>query len=283
MSLSYSPSQDLTLQSSINLRSGFSIPILGLGVFENDDCYPACIAALRHGYRQIDTAEYYQNEAEVGRAVLESGIPREDVFITTKVYHPMHGYDSTLKVIQESLTKLNTPYIDLYLLHSALSGKQKRLDSYRALVKERDEGRIKSIGVSNYGVHHLLEIRNAGLELPSVNQIELHPFCQQRDIVAFCTKNNIVIQAYCPLIRGDFSNLTIQEISQATGKSVPQVLIRWSLQHGFIPLPKSANIERVISNVNVFDFVLSEEHMKKIDDLDMGKEGARTWNPVDAP
>ncbi|EJD07794.1 Aldo/keto reductase [Fomitiporia mediterranea MF3/22] len=257
------------------------MPILGLGVFENDDCYPACCTALKHGYRHIDTAEYYHNEVEVGRVVRESGIPRENIFVTTKIYHPEHGYDSTLAHVEESLAKFQSSYIDLYLIHSALSGTEKRLQTYRALLEKRNAGKIETVGVSNYGIHHLEEIRLAELETPAVNQIELHPFCQQKPIVEYCHAREIVIQAYCPLIRGDFSHPVIQEVSQSTGRTPAQVLIRWSLQHGFVPLPKSANPDRVISNANIFDFSLSDEDMAKLDRLDKGRDGCITWNPVD--
>ncbi|KAI5117837.1 hypothetical protein M0805_005166 [Coniferiporia weirii] len=274
---------ELTPKSSVRMLSGHLMPIIGLGVFENDSCLPACEAALKCGYRHIDTAEYYKNEADVGRAVRESGVPRENVFVTTKIYHPMHGHDATMRVVDESLAKFDLSYIDLYLIHSPLSGKEKRLETYRALLARRDAGDIKSVGVSNYGVHHLEEIREAGLETPSVNQIELHPFCQQRNIVNYCGEHGIVVQAYCPLVRGDFSNAVLQEVSKNTGRSPAQVLIRWSLQRAFIPLPKSASPERVVSNFDVFDFALCDADMMKLDALHQGKAGSVSWNPVDAP
>ncbi|KAH8114066.1 Aldo/keto reductase [Phellopilus nigrolimitatus] len=195
--------------------------------------------------RHIDTAQMYRNEPDIGIA----------------------GGD--------------LPYIDLYLIHSPLSGKEKRLATYRALLEKRDAGKIRTVG-------HLEELREAKLETPAVNQIEtqreqLHPFCQQKDIVEYCNKNGIVVQAYCPLVRGDFSSPVLQETAKNTGKNPAQVLVRWSLQRGFIPLPKSANPERVVSNVDIFDFVLSDADMAKLDSLDEGKAGAISWNPVDAP
>lgn len=259
------------------------MPVLGLGVYQNYSCVPACIAALKHGYRHIDTAQMYKNEADVGLAIRESGIPREDIFVTTKIIQGSHGYNSALSVVEESLSKLGFSYVDLYLIHSPLSGKEKRLDAYRALLEKRDAGKIRTVGVSNYGVKHLEEIREAGLEIPEVNQIELHPLCQQKDIVAYCKENNIVVQAYCPLIRGDFSNPVLQEVVKSSGKNPAQVLVRWSLQRGFIPLPKSSDPARVVSNADVFGFELSKEEMTKLDGLDKGKSGAISWNPVDAP
>ncbi|KAH8109889.1 Aldo/keto reductase [Phellopilus nigrolimitatus] len=273
----------LTLQSTVKLSSGYEMPVLALGVYENDLCFPACEAALKHGYRHIDTAQMYRNEAEVGRAIHESGVPRDEVFVTTKIYHNLHGYDSTLDIVEKSLSKLGSSYIDLYLIHSPLSGKEKRLATYRALVEKRDAGKIRTIGVSNYGVKHLEELREAGFEAPAVNQIELHPFCQQKDIVAYCNANKIVLQAYCPLVRGDFSHPVLQEISKTVNKTPAQVLVRWSLQRGFVPLPKSARPERVVTNAGVFDFALSEADVARLDALDKGAAGATSWNPVDAP
>jgi len=270
------------LSSTVKLSSGFQMPIIGLGVYQNSSCIPACEAALKHGYRHIDTAQMYRNEADVGKAVLASGIPREDIFVTTKVIQRSHGYSSTLQVVDESLTKLGFSYIDLYLIHSPLSGKEKRIETYKALLETQKQGKVRSVGVSNYGVKHLEEIVQANLPKPTVNQIELHPLCQQKDIVEYCKANDIVVQAYCPLIRGDFSSPVLQEVSTAVGKHPSQVLVRWSIQRGFVPLPKSSDPNRVRSNVDIFDFELSDKDMAKLDALDKGKAGAISWNPVDA-
>jgi len=257
------------------------MPLLGLGVFENDDCGPACLAALQHGYRHIDSARYYQNEADVGKAVHQSGVPRSEVFVTSKVYHPEHGYENTLKAVDSSLDRFGFEYLDLYLIHSALSGKEKRLETWQALIDAKKAGKLRSIGVSNYNVCHMEEIRQAGLEMPAANQIELHPFCQQRPIVEYCKKNDIVVQAYCPLVRGQFDNPVLQDVARKYNKDVAQILVRWSLQHGFSPLPKSSNPERVVSNADVFDFEISAEDMSRIDALDQGAAGSVSWNPVD--
>jgi len=272
----------LSLTSSIRLPSGYQMPLLGLGVYQNEDCVPACIAALKHGYRHIDSARVYRNEAQVGQAVRESGVPRSEIFLTSKIYHPDHGYESTLKAADESLQLFKFDYLDLYLIHSPLAGKEKRLETWKALLKARDAGKFKTVGVSNYGVKHLEEIREAGLETPAVNQIELHPFCQQKPIVEYCNKNGIVIQAYCPLVRGEFDNPVLKEVATKYNKDIAQVLVRWSLQKGFSPLPKSAQPARVVSNANLYDFEISSEDMAKIDALDKGKSGAVSWNPVDA-
>jgi len=258
------------------------MPLLGLGVALSEDCVPACIAALKHGYRHIDSARFYQNEAEVGQGVRESVIPRGEVFITSKVNSDEHGYNNTLTAVDDSLQRFGFDYLDLYLVHSPLSGKTERLETWKALLKAKEAGKLRSVGVSNYGVKHLEEIREAGLETPSINQIELHPFCQQKPIVEYCKKNGIVIQAYCPLVRGRFSDPVLQEVAQKYKKDVAQILVRWSLQHGYSPLPKSSQPARIVSNANLYDFEISSEDMAKIDALDMGKNGAISWNPVNA-
>ncbi|EPQ52901.1 Aldo/keto reductase [Gloeophyllum trabeum ATCC 11539] len=258
------------------------MPVLGLGVYLNEDPVPACLAALKHGYRHIDSARMYRNEAAVGRAVKESGVPREQVFVTSKIYDPEHGYESTLRAVQDSLDKFGFNYLDLYLIHSPLSGKTKRLETYKALLRAKEEGKLKSIGVSNYSPKHIDEIKEAGLELPAVNQVELHPFCQQKPIVEYCRAHNIVVQAYSPLVRGKLDDAVITALAQKYGKTPAQIAVRWSLQKGFVPLPKSANPERVVANAQVFDFSLADEDVAKLDALDRGKAGAVTWNPVDA-
>ncbi|KAI0342699.1 Aldo/keto reductase [Trametopsis cervina] len=272
----------LTISSTIRLTSGYSLPIIGLGVYQNPKCFDSCITAFREGYRHVDSARYYDNEEEVGRAVRESGIKREELFVTSKIYHPDFGYAAAIRATDESYEKFGLDYIDLYLIHSPLSGKERRLATWRALIDQRNKGKFKSIGVSNYGVKHIEEIRQAGLELPAVNQVEIHPFCQQRPIVEYCQRENIVIQAYCPLVRGDFNHPIFAVIAKKHGKDIPHILIRWSLQHGFSPLPKSSNPQRIHENAQVYDFDLDTEDMGRIDSLDRGDEGACQWNPVHA-
>ncbi|TFK79654.1 Aldo/keto reductase [Polyporus arcularius HHB13444] len=271
----------LTINSAVKLSSGYELPRLGLGVYLNDDCKPACVAALKHGYRHIDSARMYRNEAQVGEALRESGVPRDQVFITSKVDSGEHGFEKTLAAIDSSLKNFGFDYIDLMLLHSPLSGKERRLEAYKALIEARNKGKVRSIGVSNYGVKHLEEIKAAGLETPAVNQVELHPFCQQKDIVDYCAKHGIVIEAYCPLIRGKWND-TIINVGKKYNKDPAQTLVRWSIQRGFVSLPKSSKPERVASNADIYDFELSAEDVAALDALDRGKEGAISWNPVDA-
>ncbi|KAI0644494.1 Aldo/keto reductase [Trametes meyenii] len=272
----------LTLTSTVKLSSGYELPLVGLGVYKNDDCVPACLAALKHGYRHIDSARMYKNEEQVGDAVRESGVPREEVFVTSKVNNPEHGYEPALAAIDDSLKKFGFDYIDLILIHSPLSDKERRLQTWRALLEAKKQGKVRTIGVSNYGPRHLEEIREAGLETPSVNQVELHPLCQQKEIVEYCGKHGIVVEAYSPLIRGQWTD-KIVEIAKKYNKDPAQFLVRWSLQRGFVTLPKSSQPARVVSNVDVYDFEISEEDVAAINALDKGKDGAITWNPVDAP
>ncbi|EIW51597.1 Aldo/keto reductase [Trametes versicolor FP-101664 SS1] len=271
----------LSIKSSTRLSSGYDLPLLGLGVYQNDDAKPASLAALKHGYLHIDSARYYGNEAQVGEAVRESGIPREQVFITTKLTNEDHGFDSTLAAVDQSLKRFEFEYLDFILIHSAMSDKERRLATWRALIEAKKQGKVKAIGVSNYGVKHLEEIREAGLETPAINQIELHPLCQQKEIVDYSKKHNILIEAYTPLIRGQWDVPAITAAAKKYNKTPAQILIRWSLQRGFAPLPKSSNPERVVSNADVFDFEIDAEDMASIDALDRGKAGAITWNPVD--
>ncbi|KAG9031448.1 hypothetical protein FRB95_002748 [Tulasnella sp. JGI-2019a] len=274
----------LTIHSTTTLSSGKQIPLLGLGVWKNRSPVPACSAAFDAGYRHVDCAILYKNEEEVGVAIRGSDLKREDIFITSKVISRWHGYDMTLKAIDDSLDRFKLDYLDLYLIHEPLSGKAKRLETWRALIKRRDDGKLKSIGVSNYGIKHLEEIKEAGLETPSVNQIELHPWCQQRPIVDYCQKNNIVIEAYSPLTRGqNLDDPTLQNVAKKYHKDGAQILIRYSLQKGWIPLPKSSQPQRVLSNAQVYDFELDTDDMGTLDSLDRGKDGAVTRNQVDAP
>jgi len=258
------------------------MPLLGFGVYLNDSAKESCLEAFKAGYRHVDSALMYRNEAQVAAALREAGLRREDVFITSKIASPDHGYDSALAGVDASLKRFGFDYIDLFLIHDPRSGTQRRLDTYRALLECKKAGKIRSVGVSNYSVKHLEEIKNAGLEIPSVNQIELHPFCQQKPIVSYCRTNQIVVEAYCPIIRGNMGHEVITLISEKHKRDPAQVLCRWSLQHGFVPLPKSATPSRIHSNAQLYDFSLDEEDMSKLDSLDMGNEGAISWNPVDA-
>ncbi|KAG7446250.1 Aldo/keto reductase [Guyanagaster necrorhizus] len=238
------------------------MPLLGFGVYQNYNATPSVIEAFRAGYRHVDSAQAYKNEADVGAAFRASGLKRADVFLTSKCVSKTHGYDSTLKGVDESLSNFGVDYLDLFLIHDPFSGTERRLATYKALQECKQAGKLHTVGVSNYGVKHLEEIRAAGFDMPAVNQIEasLHPFCQQKEIVMYCNENDIVVQAYCPLVRG-----------------------RMDDPKGYVPLPKSATAERIRSNANLYDFELTAEEISTLDSLDRGKDGAVSWNPVDAP
>ncbi|KAJ7268836.1 Aldo/keto reductase [Mycena haematopus] len=272
----------LTLASTVRLSSGYNMPLLGFGVYKNYDAKPSVLEAFKAGYRHVDSAQVYRNEDAVGAAVKESGLKREDVFITTKCISNTHGYESTLRGVDESLAKFKFDYIDLFLIHDPFSGTERRLATYKALLEAKAAGKIRSVGVSNYGVHHLEEIKNANFEMPSVNQIELHPLCQQKPIVEYCKANSIVVQAYCPIIRGQSDNEVIKEIAAKHNRDPAQILLRWSLQKGYVPLPKSATPSRIHSNANLYDFELSGQEMAGLDALDLRQKGGISWNPVDA-
>ncbi|RPD78335.1 Aldo/keto reductase [Lentinus tigrinus ALCF2SS1-7] len=257
------------------------MPRLGFGVYQNYTTHESVLEAFRAGYRHIDTAQAYRNEAHVGSAVRESGLERNDVFITTKCISKTHGYDKTLRAVDVSLERLAVEYVDLFLIHDPFKGTELRLQTYRALLDAQRAGKIRSVGVSNFGIKHLEEIRAAGLQTPSVNQIELHPFCQQKPIVAYCREHGIIVQAYSPLIRGKMDHPLFMELANKHEREPAQILLRWSLQHGFMPLPKSATPARIQSNARLYDFSLNEEDMRRLDALDQGKAGAVTWNPVD--
>jgi len=275
-----------TLMSTARLPGGYQIPLLGLGVYQNYDARTSILQALEAGYRHIDSAQAYRNEEAVGRGVAESGVKREEVFVTSKVTGRNQGYRSALESVDKSLEKFGFDYIDLFLIHDPYPGKIKRLETYKALLEARDEGKIRSVGVSNYGIHHLREIADAGFEPPVVNQIQLHPFCQQREIVDYCQKNNIIVQAYSPLIqarKGMFDHPSITAIANKHGKDNAQVLIRWTLQKGWVTLPKTSDPKRIVSNAAVYEFHLDEKDMAELDSLDRGDDGAVTWHPVNAP
>ncbi|MBS2015323.1 MAG: aldo/keto reductase [Deltaproteobacteria bacterium] len=266
-------------QATLPLRDGGAIPILGLGVWQaprGGVTREAVLTALRHGYRHIDTARIYGNEDEVGAAVRDSGVPRAEVFVTTKLWNEDHGFDKAMKAFDTSLARLGLDYVDLYLVHWPVGGARK--ETWRALERIKAEKRARHIGVSNYLVNHLEEMKGYAKELPEVNQIEVHPFLQHRDTRAWCAKNGIVVEAYSPLTRGQrLQDPRIAAVAERVRKTPAQVLVRWSVQHGMVPLPKSVREPRIVENAGVFDFTLDDAAMKELDALDEGK--ATGWDP----
>ncbi len=271
---------DLRIDSRIPMNHGGSIPIFGLGTWNlhGKEASGAVRAALDAGYRLIDTASMYGNEKEVGVAVRESRVPREDIFVTTKVWNDEQGYGATIGACTASLRRLGMSYVDLYLIHWPVPGK--RLETWRAMKRLLDGGRARAIGVSNFMVRHLDELE--GSTVPAVNQIELHPWLQPRDAIALCRERGIAVEAYSPLARGRrLKDRTVAGIAAHHGKSPAQVLIRWGLQRGFVEIPKSASPERIRENADVFDFSLTEAEMKTLDGLD--EQHHVTWDPTNAP
>jgi diketogulonate reductase-like aldo/keto reductase len=256
------------------------IPQLGLGVYQTPvgaTTRSAVLAALRAGYRHVDTARVYRNEADVGAAIRESGIPREQIFITTKLWNDDHGFDKARHAFDASLERLGLDHVDLYLIHWPVAGK--RLDSWRALERLHADGRARAIGVSNYLVPHLEELLAAATVPPAANQIELSPFLQRRDTVALCRARGIAIEAYSPLTRGQrLAHPVITAIARELEKTPAQVLLRWGIQHGFIVLPKSVRAERIVENAAVFDFALSEAQLARLDALE--ENLATGWDPA---
>jgi diketogulonate reductase-like aldo/keto reductase len=240
----------------------------------------AVIAAVRAGYRHVDTARIYGNEADVGAAVRDSGVPRDQIFVTTKLWNADQGYDRALGAFDASLKRLGLDYVDLYLIHWPVAGK--RLDSWRALERLHEEGRVRSIGVSNFLVPHLQELLGKAKHRPAVNQIELTPFLQRRETRALCAQHDIVVEAYSPLTHGQrLDHPVVREIARRAGRSVAQVLLRWGVQHGVVVLPKSTKPARIAENGALFDFALDDQAMTELDALE---EGLVTgWDPAQQP
>ncbi|GHA16664.1 oxidoreductase [Devosia pacifica] len=255
----------------IALNDGNTIPQLGFGVWRlEDDKAPEVVgAALDAGYRHIDTAEGYSNEGGVGEAIKNSGLAREDVFVTSKLRNGAHERDQALAAFDKSLELLKLDYLDLFLIHWPVPQQDKYVEAWKTLIELKEQGRVKSIGVSNFLPEHLERIQRETGVTPAVNQIELHPYYQERGNRTLHAENQIAIESYSPLGSGAvLGDETIAEIGKAHGKSVAQVIIRWHLQQGLIVLPKTATVSRVPENFDVFDFELSPDDMSKIDALD---------------
>ncbi|PGH09269.1 hypothetical protein GX51_00711 [Blastomyces parvus] len=290
----------LKLQSTYKMNSGYEIPVLGFGLLYSyrsikrlkstyiyiSDRPPeitknAVLKALQVGYRHIDSAKAYHNEAECGAAVRASGLKRSEVFFTTKVPKKAMGYEQTKASIESSLKAADLDYIDLMLLHAPYGGREGREGSWRALVEAQKEGRVRSIGVSNYGVHHLDELEEYNKDIGGkidVGQYELHPWLARPDIVEWLKKRDVVIEAYSPLVQATkMDDPLIKKLAQKHNKSPGQILLRWSLQKGFVPLPKSVHDNRIEENSKIFDFELSAEDMET---LNTGEYHHVCWDPT---
>jgi diketogulonate reductase-like aldo/keto reductase len=261
------------------------MPRVGLGVWEayGNEATQAVKWALGAGYRLIDTAMIYENEEEVGTAIRESSVPRAEIFLTTKVWNDDQGYASTLAAMDRSLKALKTDYVDLYLVHWPFTGvpwpytdeavmehpsHNKRAETWKAMEEILASGKARSIGVSNYKIHHLEEMKTYAKTQPAVNQIELHPFWFRKDLMDYCHANKIVVEGYAPLSRAKkLMDPRVTAIAMKQGKSNAQILLRWGLQHGNVVIPKSVHKERILENIDVFGFHLSNEDMAALDAL----------------
>ncbi|KAK5655773.1 hypothetical protein OQA88_5311 [Cercophora sp. LCS_1] len=283
----------LTLQTAIKLPSGFEIPQLGFGVWQipNRDAEAIVGKAFEAGYRHIDSAALYRNEAGCGKAIqsLLSSIPRDQVFFTSKVPSSKINYKDAKAQVDTTLKETGLSYIDLMLLHAPFGGSANRKGAWKALVEAVEEGKVRSIGVSNYGVHHLDELETHIKELEaergegkggvlSIGQWEIHPWCARNDIAEWCAKRGVAVQAYSPLVRGErWGEPVLRKLAEKYGKTQAQVLVRWSLQKGYIPLPKSATPARITENADVYGFELTHE---EVDELETEEYEPVCWDPT---
>ncbi|MBP6866541.1 MAG: aldo/keto reductase [Candidatus Pacebacteria bacterium] len=272
--------QKLNHESTITLKNGVVLPVVGFGTYklkEGDEAEHSIKSALEAGYRMIDTASIYKNEPSVARAITSYGLLREEVFITTKLWNADQGYENTLKAIDESLKNLNVSFVDLYLVHwptadadLKINNKMidKRQETWRAMEEIYKSGKARAIGVSNFTVEHLKEMEKYANVMPMVNQVEFHPFLYQKELLEYCRLHGIVVEAYAPLTQGNkLTDERITTIAKKHSKPASQVLLRWSLQHGMVPLPRSAKPDHIIENIQIFDFELDMEDMNTLDSL----------------
>ena len=252
------------------LSNGVKMPTLGYGVFQvtKEECERCVLDALKAGYRLIDTAQSYFNEEEVGRAIKKSGVPREEIFLTTKVWLEHYGYENAKQSVLESLRKLQTDYLDLILLHQPFGD---AYGAWRALEDLYEDGKIKAIGISNFYVDRMVEFISFNRIKPMVNQMEVHIFNQQKQLMEYADKYNVQLEAWAPFGEGrgnTFENEVIKAIGEKYGKTTAQIMLRWNIQRGVVVIPKSTRFERMVENIDVFDFELTADDMNAISELD---------------
>lgn len=263
-----------SLTPSLTMNDGIEIPQLGLGVYKVPDreATRVVVDAIDLGYRHIDTAAFYDNEVGVGLGIRESHAPREDLFVATKVWHDRHGFDETLASFDASLDKLGLDYVDLYLIHWPAPAQDRYVDTWRALERLREEGRARSIGVSNFKGHHLDRLARETTTVPAVNQIELHPRLPQSETRDYNREHGILTEAWSPLARGTLlEDPRLATVAAKHGKTVAQVVLRWHLDLGNIVIPKSVHRDRLASNLNVFDFALDSDDLAVLAALESGE------------
>ncbi|MGN8937395.1 aldo/keto reductase [Bittarella sp. HCP28S3_D9] len=265
------------LQDCYILKNGVKMPCVGYGTYKTheEETYRAVRAAIDIGYRHIDTASLYGNEAAVGRAVRDCGLPREELFVTSKLWNDDQGYESTLAAFARTLEQLGMDYVDLYLIHWPIpegrEGDWQTLnqESWRAMEELYRAGKIRALGVSNFLPHHLQSLMDTAQVPVMVDQLEIHPMRHQREAVNFCQRNGIQVEAWAPLVRGRaFDDPVLRSLAEKYQKTVPQICLRWSMQQGIVPLPKSSHEGRIRENADIFDFALAPEDMAKLLSLD---------------
>ncbi len=259
---------ELNIDSTQKLNNGVAIPCLGLGTWglRGREAYQAVLWSLDLGYRLIDTASLYRNEIEIGKALKDSDIPRDEIFLTTKVWNSEQGYNNAQSAFEKSLKRLKVEYIDLYLIHWPVSGL--RNETWKALEELYESEKSRSIGVSNFTIRHLNELFEISEIIPTVNQIEFSPFLYQKELMDYCKSHKIVVEAYSPLTRGSkFKNKVVRSFAQKYKKTPAQILIRWGLHHEIIEIPKSGNKQHLRENADIFDFTLNKEDISQLDEL----------------
>ncbi|MCX7521730.1 aldo/keto reductase [Microbacterium sp. STN6] len=273
-----------TLSPRLTLNDGHTIPQLGLGVYKIPDAAAsdAVRTAIETGYRHIDTAELYENERGVGEGIAASGIARDELFITTKVWNNRHGYDETQRAFDESLAKLGVGYVDLYLIHWPAPRQNLYVETWRALEKLRADGRVRSIGVSNFHTHHLERLLGESEVTPVINQVELHPLLPQAEVCVFNAQHDILTESWSPLARGRvLGSEVLAAVAAKHAKSPAQVVIRWHLELGLVVIPKSVHAQRIRENFDVFDFTLDADDMAAIATLETGERTGKDPDDLD--
>lgn len=265
-----------------NLNDGLKIPTVGFGTWKiaDEEAPKAIIDALAAGYRSIDTAAVYKNESGIGVGLKEATLKREEIYLTTKVWNSEQGYDATLRAMESSLQKLKTDYVDLYLIHWPMPAQDKYVATWKALNRLRKEGIARSIGVCNFNIDHLERLIGETGVVPALNQIELHPYFQQKELRAFHEKHNIATEAWSPLARGKlFEEKIITDLAEKYNKTPAQIVLRWHFENGIIAIPKSSHTKRMLENIDIFDFNLNESDLAMISSMD-DVNGRTSFDPA---
>lgn len=271
------------LQDTVTLNNGVQMPGFGLGVYKVEDgdvTVESVKAALKNGYRSIDTASFYDNERGVGQGITESGVSRDEIFVTSKVWNDEQGYENTLQAFEASLEKLGTDYLDLYLIHWPVKGKYK--DTWKAMETLYEEGKVRAIGVSNFHVHHLKDLMADSNVKPVIDQVEYHPHLTQENLRAFCEEENIQLEAWSPLKKGRLmDDPVIAGLAEKYGKTSAQIILRWDVQNNVITIPKSTHEHRIKENAAIFDFELTDDEMKQISSLNKNERTGKNPDSFD--